>query len=255
MNKSIDKSSSTPLYIQLAEIIEGGIYEGQHPQGSKLPSEQELMETYNVSRVTVRQTMKHLAAKNIIIRRQGIGTFVNKQIFSQTVSDIMGFYPSLLSKANNPEMKILLYETIDPDSDVQEKLQLPSEAKVLHYTRQYLVENSILVVTQVYIPIFIAEKWTRDDAEKNASHRLIQEKAGFTINNSSLKIRASLASKQVADYLNTAKGSPVLELRRLTYSIEQQPIEYAIFSFRGDSYELTTKIIGSEKNSWELKKQ
>ena len=60
------------IYDDLLEAIEKGIY----PPGSKLPSEKELMEQYNVSRITSKKALEMLADRNIIVRMPGKGSFV-----------------------------------------------------------------------------------------------------------------------------------------------------------------------------------
>ena len=73
---SLDKTSLVPLYRQLAARIEKGIQEGALPEGSRIPSEQDWMRRLDVSLVTVRQAMDCLMRKNIIVRKQGMGTYV-----------------------------------------------------------------------------------------------------------------------------------------------------------------------------------
>jgi GntR family transcriptional regulator len=250
--EALDKQSIIPLYRQLAEAIEKAIRQGQYPDGAKIPSESELMETYGVSRVTVRQTMGVLLERHLITRRQGMGTFVQGRVISQTMDDIFGFYPALRSKGLNPSTRILDYGFVLPDPEVREHLQLLSGEKVLRFTRQYSLEGSIWVVIQMNIPSLLAQNWTaREAAEKN-SFRLLQENGGVQIGGAAVKIRAAVADGKVAKRLKISRGHPILELRRLTYSLEKRPVEYAILTFRGDAYELTAPLNAGDRNGFVL---
>lgn len=255
MTKKLDKSSPSPLYLQLAEIIETAIRSGLYPQGSKIPTEQELMETYSVSRVTVRQTMQHLITKGIIVRKQGIGTFVNSRVISQNMDDFLSFYLSLLNKGSKLDIRILTYEIISPDSEVQDCLQLYNQETVLKFVRQFLIEETLSVIDEVYVPFEIAKHWSREEALHKGSIQLIQEKVGIKLNNSVLKIRASFATSEMSDLLKIMKGSPVLELRRLTYSTAQRPVDYTIFYFPGYSFELTAKLLVGDQQILQLRKK
>ncbi|MEL7566967.1 MAG: GntR family transcriptional regulator [Dehalobacterium sp.] len=245
--QQLDKNSFTPLYLQLANIIEGSITSGEYKQGEKLPSEQELIKTFSVSRVTVRQTMNYLAAKDIIIRKQGLGTFVNKPIINDSIDHLLGFYPSLLRRGIQPEIKNIEYKVISPILLVKELLKLPDEEKIVKLIRQYLLDGKPFLVAEIYIPHFIAKKWTEKEINMSSTLNLINN-AGYKISHSNLTILSKVAKGKTANFLDLIKGSPVLELKRLTFSTENIPVEYVITSYRGDAYEISTTIYASGQN-------
>lgn len=246
--KELQKDSAVPLYIQLAEAIEKAVQEGIYPEGIKIESEQEWMKRYQVSRVTVRQAMQSLLDKDIIIRKQGLGTFVRKRVITQQMDEISDFYPSLISKGLNPQMKTLTYEIISPNSEVQKDLQLVAGEKVSKITRQYLIGGSVFAVVKVYIPYALAKSWTKEAAFEKNTLRLLQENARLRIHNSLVRIMAVIASPQTGRLLGVPKGSPVLQARRVSFSAAQIPVENTIFNFRWDAYELTTRIQVGETN-------
>ena len=248
----LDKDSMVPLYRQLARSVEKKIQDGSFPEGSRIPSEQELMRRFGLSRITVRQAMEDLFQRSIIVRKQGLGTFVQKPVMTQEVDDLFGFYPALRNRGLNPKTRILNYEAISADREIRERLDLSPGEKVLRFSRQYLLEPALFLIIQMHIPQDLAEKWTRKEAAEKNSFRLLQENAGIRIQSSSLSIRASLASGKTGEWLKVPKGSPVLELRRLTYSAGKRPVEYAVLFFPGESYELKTAISAGGKNSLKL---
>ena len=236
------KESAEPLYIQLAGAIEKAVLEGAFPEGARIPSEQELIRAYGVSRITVRLAMKNLFEKKLIVRKQGLGTFVRKQMISQPMDDLFGYYPALLRKGLKPKIQILEYRTVAPDPEVRESLHLSPDEKVLRFIRQYFLEKDVRVIIEMNIPEVLARHWTEKDAAVENSFRLLQEWAGVRIHSSAVKIKASVASRELGGLMNLSKGSPVLELRRLTYSVEQKPVEYALLYFPGEAYELTARL-------------
>lgn len=246
--ESLHKHSMIPLYLQLAERLNQSIQEGTYGEGEKIPSEQELMGRYGVSRVTVRIAMRQLLREGRIIRKQGMGTFVRKKVISQNMDEIFGLYPSLVRRGLNPVTKILHYEFGAPDFDVRKHLELRGEEQVLRMTRQFVLEKSVLLVGQIHIPRSIAEHWTQDEAVHTNSFRLIEENAGIPIHNSDVKITAATASPPMSKWLGLPKGGPLLQVRRLAYSVEKRPVEYTVFSFRADSYEISTRIYAGQKN-------
>jgi GntR family transcriptional regulator len=253
--KTLDKGSMIPLYRRLAQTLERAIREGALPEGHRLPSEQELIRRFGVSRVTVRQAMEALGQKNIVVRKQGMGTFVQRPVMTQNVDELFGFYPALLSKGLNPETRILNYETLAADAEVREKLGLSPGEKILRFIRQYRIDPSLLLVIQMHIPRDLAGRWTKKEAAVQNSFRLLQEKAGIAIQSSAVAVRAGLATEKIGEWLQVPAGSPVLELRRLTFSLEKRPVEYAVLVFPGESYELTTTIFSGGKNTLKVERQ
>ncbi len=251
----LNKSSIVPLYRQIAEAIEKSIQKGIYSEGSMIPSEKELGEGYRVSRVTVRQALQRLLDNNLIVRQPGLGTFVRRKVISQTMDELLGFYPSLLKRGLKPKIQILEYQVVSPNPEVEKYLQLPPREKILRFVRQYFLDKNVLVTIQMNIPYFLGRHWTEKEAAVKNSFRLLQEHAGVQISSSVVKIRASLASGEIGGMLKIPKGSPVLELRRLTYSAEQNPVEYAILFFPGESYELTAQLQAGDWRKFRLGNQ
>lgn len=252
MLRRLDKTSLVPLYRQIADHIEKGVREGALPEGSRIPSEQEWMRRLGVSRVTVRQAMDSLKKKNIIVRKQGMGTYVHKTVMTQEMDDLFGFYPALLSRGLHPKTELLAYEIQTPAREVRERLHLSPGAKALHFSRQYLLDPSLFVLIRMYFPLDLAERWTKREASTHSSFQLLQDKAGVQIQSSRITIRASLATEDLAGALRILKGSPVLELQRLRFSPEKRPVEYAVMVFPGEAYELTATISSAAKSGIQL---
>ncbi len=253
--EELRESSIFPLYHQIATAIEKAIQKRIYPEGSMIPSEKELGETYQVSRVTVRQAMQRLLDNNLIVRKPGLGTFVRRKVITQTMDELLGFYPSLLKRGLKPRIQILEYQVVSPKPEVEKDLRLPPGEKILRFVRQYFLDKNVLVTIQMNIPYFLARHWTQKEAAVKNSFCLLQEHAGVQIRSSALKIRASLASREIGGMLKIPKGSPILELRRLTYSVEEKPVEYAVLSFPGDSYELTVQLQAGDWQEFRLGNQ
>lgn len=75
----LDVNAETPLYMQLKEAIKAAIKDGTYPDNEKIPTEIELSEYYDVSRITVRRAVEELCQENYLVKRQGKGTFVKSR--------------------------------------------------------------------------------------------------------------------------------------------------------------------------------
>ena len=244
----IDRETSVPLYIQMAQDLEDRIQEGIFKPGSKIPSETELMKKYGVSRITARQAMKYLSERDLIVRRRGLGSFVRRTEVQQNVAELFGLYQSLTKIDTDLTMEFLKYEKVSANKDVQENLRIQKDEKILNFIRLYHIKHEVLLAADVFIPWSIASNWSREEASVKDSLRLLEENAGMKIGNMQLWIRATKAKDPMAEYLQVPIDSPVLELRRLAFSNEGRPLQYAIVIFQGESYELTTQITSSRFN-------
>lgn len=72
----IDRSSPIPLYYQVAVRVEDAIRSGAIAPGTRLEGELVLAERLGVSRPTVRQALRHVADKGLVVRHRGVGTIV-----------------------------------------------------------------------------------------------------------------------------------------------------------------------------------
>ncbi|MGF8289295.1 GntR family transcriptional regulator, partial [Klebsiella pneumoniae] len=75
-NFGLQQNTSVPLYRQLKDKILSDISSGKLAEGEKIPTEIELSELYNISRITVRNAVKELVAEGYLVKKQGKGTFV-----------------------------------------------------------------------------------------------------------------------------------------------------------------------------------
>lgn len=242
----LDREISTPLYLQLARNIEDDIQNGKSQPGSKIPSETELMKNHSVSRVTVRQAMKYLSEKDLIVRRRGLGSFVRRTNVRQSVEELFGLYQSLIKIEPDMKMKLLKYEEEFPDPEVKANLQVEANEKVLKFVRLFRLKNDVLLAANVYIPMDIARNLDREKVSKIDSLQLLEKYADMKIETMKVWIRAAKATATMSAYLQVPMNSPVLELRRLTFSVEGRPIHYGIVVFQGESYELTTQITADQ---------
>ena len=94
-------------YQQLIDAIIENIKNGTYKAGDKLPTETELEATYNVSRITVRRAVKELCDKNILVKKQGKGTFVLDPSLRIRLNDISGFHEAIEERNQNSFSELL----------------------------------------------------------------------------------------------------------------------------------------------------
>src|SRR5687767_5549191 len=123
-DSTLSRSSPEPLYRQLASQLEAAIASGRLKPGDRLESESLLSDRFAVSRITVRQAIEELARKQIVVRKQGKGTFVTQPAVKHDLRRLHGLLGSLFSQSEAASTTLLRYELVTAPRDIAEMLNL-----------------------------------------------------------------------------------------------------------------------------------
>src|SRR5258708_25065497 len=126
---------ATPLYAVLEAQIAAGIAGGEFPVGSQLPTEEQLIRRYAVSRTTVRKAIQNLSDRGLIEIRRGTGTFVAKPKILQDLTELTGFVEDMELLGRAATARLVDRRVIPADSNVARHLRLPTGANVMRIQR------------------------------------------------------------------------------------------------------------------------
>jgi len=236
MVNTIDRSSPIPLHYQLKQVLLEKIESGDWKPEDMIPTEQELQNTFGISRTTVRQTLGELVFEGRLIRERGRGTFVAQPKMTHSPREHMSLTETLKAQGIKPGWDILDTHWITPVKDVREQLQLPEGARVYQIRRVRLAGEKPIGYHIAYIPEMVAEQINHDMLTTGGSLNYLR---GVGLMHESLAkrtIEALAASQTEAKYLHIDPGSPVLLISRVVISATGMPIEYMQASYRGDRF-------------------
>ncbi len=231
----LSRSSPEPLYRQLASHLEGIIRSGALKPGDRLDSEGALAERYGVSRITIRQAVQALVQKQIVVRKQGKGTFVTTPTVRHDLKRLHGLLGSLFSQAEGASARLLHYELRIPPADIAESLALKPQTKALSLERLYLIDNKPVALTQAWLDPAVAEL-PRMKAELISTEDMMRA-VGVHIASTQVAIRAETAGARVGRLLKIAPRASVLGLRRKAFGADGAAKEIGRVWFCSDSYQ------------------
>lgn len=239
MNNLLNKQSPLPMYAQIAQNIKEKIRQDMFQAGRPIPSERELTETYQVSRMTVRQAITKLVHEGLLYRAIGKGTFVSEQKIEQPLQGLTGFTEDMKTRGMTPGSELLEFYTAFPPSDVAEKLQLKEQDEVIVMKRIRHADSRPMAIETTYIPAALFSNLERE-AVKESFYAYI-EKEQLAISHARQTIEACIAKKEEAALLLIREPSAVLQIERLSFLTTGTPFEIVRSTYRADRYKFQSE--------------
>ncbi|MCE1242678.1 GntR family transcriptional regulator [Oryzomicrobium sp.] len=228
MNRTPTASPTfSPLYRQIKELMMKSLEAGEWQPGDAIPSETELAARFNVSQGTVRKAIDEMAAENLLIRRQGKGTFV------ATHADPRAFFRFLRLVPIDGGLQPHDSEPLDcirvkAGVDAARVLDLEHGAPVTIVHRLLRFEGEPVVVDEIYLPGELFPDLTLDvlKSSDKSLYSLFESRYGVRMLRAEERIRAVAAERGVAERLQVPEGSPLLLVERVTYTYGNKPVEW-----------------------------
>ncbi|MCK1159152.1 GntR family transcriptional regulator [Streptococcus uberis] len=224
-----------PAYIKIHDAIKKDIDEGVWLIGDRLPSERDLADHFEVSRMTLRQAVTLLVEEGILERRVGSGTYVASHRVRDKMRGTTSFTEIVHSQGKTPSSKLISYQRqLASDTEIKE-LQLEPSDYVIRMERIRYADNVSLVFEVASIPEKFIKDMKRDEITEHFFKTLVSH--GFEIGKSRQTIYAKTASERVASYLSVSRGHAILALTQVSYFSNGNPFEYVRSQYVGDRFE------------------
>ncbi len=240
--ESIDKHSPIPMYYQIMNQLRAKISEGEYAVNSTLPPERELVETYQVSRMTIRQAISELVNEGILIRRKGIGTFVAPPKLEQPLSSLTSFTEDMAQRGMKAGAHIVSFKETSPDPAIRKTLGLSAEDKVFECVRLRLADEEPMALETTTLVASICSGLQREDLENQSLYKVLAERWGIELDYATQSLEPILAPSHEATLLHIAPGSPLLLMHRISYDQNDRAVEHVKSLYRGDRYKIVTEL-------------
>ena len=229
MTKSHSTPTFRPLYEQIKILITQSLVAGEWRPGEVIPSELELASRFKVSQGTVRKAIDELAAENIVVRRQGKGTFVATHTEEHTQYRFLRIV-ELCGKKEFPVSEVLHCERGKADSTAAERLGLKRGAPVMMVRRLLRFSGKPVILDDICLSATLF-KGLNDAliAEfQGTLYSLYESRYGTRIIRAEERIRAVTADEAGASLLGIPPNAPLLEIDRVAYTYGDQPVEWRV---------------------------
>ncbi len=241
--KLIDRHSPIPLHQQLSDILAKSIEEGSFKPGNHLPSENDLMNIFGVSRYVVRQTLNNLGRQGLIYTEHGRGSFVSGYQIEKPLDVLQSYHESMRKSGLSVEVRLLTKSVMLPPGHIANQLGLSTNEQAFYLERVAYIGDSPLNILISYIPLSRLDTANLMQFSDGSFYEFLTREFKIKLKRSRSYIEVVFAGEYESRLLNLSRGSVLLQITGVVYDDVDQPVEYSRvvypatkFRFRFDSF-------------------
>jgi len=221
-----------PLYRQVRDILVKRIADGVWQAGQVLPSEPDIAADLGVSHGTVRKALDEMAAENLVVRRQGRGTYVARHDDERILFQFFKLIPDS-GERRFPESKVLGVGLV-LDHEAAAVLSLRPHDRVLRLDRLRSLNGQVCIRERIVLPAALFPGLDQRELPNNL-YELYAREFGVTIARASEKLKAVAATAEDAIHLDMSAGAPLLRIDRTAFALNGRPVEWRVSLCRTDA--------------------
>lgn len=219
----------SPLYQQIKGLILQSLQQGEWKPGEAIPSEMELAARFRVSQGTVRKAIDELAAENLVMRRQGKGTFVATHAEQHVQYRFLKLLPDTgdASVEGPAQRNIIDCRRVRASAEIARTLALRSGDAVIQAKRILSFAGVPTILEDIWLPGHAFKGLTGEQmaSYQGPTYAMFEIDFGVRMVRAEEKIRAVLPDAEQAAQLHVTTGTPLLSVERIAYTYNDVPME------------------------------
>jgi GntR family transcriptional regulator len=221
--------SDRPLYEQVRSRLIEGITAGEWRPGEAVPTEAALASAFGVAIGTIRKAVDSLVAERALVRRQGKGTFVTAHDGAQQLYHFFHVVARDGAKSS-PEVRTVGFRRDRADAQSARALAMAPHDKVIRIRNLLMLKGLPVVLDDILLPAALFPGLSEKIfvSRSNTIYHLYQSRYGINVLRTDERLRAVLATGDIAQHLQVEPGAPLLEIRRVALTFRDRPVELRI---------------------------
>jgi GntR family transcriptional regulator len=236
----------SPLYQQIKALILQGLQAGEWKPGEAIPSEMDLAARFKVSQGTVRKAVDELAAENLLLRRQGKGTFVATHAERHVRYRFLHLHPDEGDQQSEgpAQRRIVFCKRQRANAKVARALALPSGESVIQVRRVLMFAGVPTICEDLWLPATPFKGLTQEQLEAfdGPMYALFETAFGVRLVRAEEKIKAVHPEAEIAELLQVPPHAPLLAVERVAFTYNQQPMELRRGIYRTDTHHYRNEL-------------
>jgi GntR family transcriptional regulator len=238
----INKFSKVPLYVQLYDSIKAAIQSGQLKDKDKLPPEEVLAETFNISRPVIRQAYRALHEEGLIDRFQGRGSYVRKRIEFSNIFFKQTFNEEVSSKGFKPSSQVISVDTILHEDLPPFHFPIPNHTSYYTLKRIRKADNIPLFYEIFFLPTSYFKDLRNHISDEFSITKLIRDIYGYQNLGSECLISAVSLDDSLSQLLEVEFESAAIKFDIIHYNLNKDIIFFKISYFPGERHSIDVDL-------------
>jgi len=229
-------TASTPRYQQLKDFIIEKISSGELQPADRVPSENELVESKSVSRMTANRALRELTDEGYVERIAGRGTFVSDYRSRSDLLEVRNIADEITARGHRHSSRVLRQSLQRARGEIAKALHVPSGTEVFHLLLVHAENDAPIQVEDRHVLASFAPRCLQQDFDLTTPSAYLTSVA--PLQEAEHAVRASLPNAAIRKHLEMAEGDASLVVIRRTWS-KGHPVTFARLHHPGSRYELT----------------
>lgn len=228
-----------PLYQQIKQMILRQIETGTWPEHYRIPSENELVNEFGASRMTIHRALRELTAENYLVRVQGVGTFVAERKGRSALFSVNSIADEIKARHHRHSSTIVHLEQETANSEQALALEIREGQSVFHSIIVHYENDIPIQLEDRYVNVQMAPDYLQQDFIATTPYAYLSDVAPLTAGEH--RVEAVLAKSHECALLHIEPDEPCLLIRRRTWSGDQA-VSYARLIHPGSRHHLEGKF-------------
>jgi len=233
--------SFKPKYLQLVDKLRHDILDGKFKGGDLFPSENELRRRYAVSSTTVRKAIDILKNYGLIKREQGVGTFVTDRPVERSLQKILSFTKNMEQIGLIPHTKVLEKKKVKARGKYLEIFNLKKGEDILRLRRLRFGDGTPMMLETRYINLSLCPDISKKDLS-GSLYEIYERDYRILLAKAKQHLKIVYLKQNEAQLLHCKEDAPVFLVTGVTFSMNEEPVEYEESLYRGDEYSFFVEV-------------
>ncbi|WP_251953067.1 GntR family transcriptional regulator [Salinibacter ruber] len=235
----MELESGRPRHEQISDWLREQIEQDTYEVDEKLPSEKQLGDRFDVSRVTVRRALQTLENEDYIYRQQGLGSFVKERRAAQGLVRLTDFAQDMAQAGLEASSQVEHHAPESPPPAVAVHLDTDDQT-VMRLDRLRLGDGRPVAFDRTWLPMFYAQLLEGHDLEEETIYHILEAEYDIPVLRGHYRITAANADAPIADLLGVDAGQALLLIERLSLTEGDRRVYFQRRYYRSDrvAYEL-----------------
>lgn len=233
-------TSGRPRHEQISDWLREQMEEGRYQPNEQLPSESQLGEQFDVSRITVRRALQTLEHEGRIYRRQGLGSFVMETQVRQGLVRLTDFVEDMQQAGLEASSHVLHFAPEPAAPDVAVALALEASNMVVRLDRLRLGNGEPIAFDRTWLPLFYGQLLEGFDLTRETIYHILESQFDIPVLRGRFRIEAASADSELSTHLNVPQRRALLLIERISFTSGERRVYFQRRYYRSDrvAYEL-----------------